>query len=112
MRRIRLHESKINRIRRFAPMGFDQPGVAGGVHADVQNGAGAAPIGIGGAGTHGYQRGRAKMGQDSGDIDAMPGGNRAHSCGWDRHGFGHRQIKPDQPLQAFRPPTMRRRLDT
>jgi hypothetical protein len=51
------------------------------------------------------------MCQNRPHIDSMPRRDSADRGGRQGHRFRHRQIKPHKPLQAFRPPAMRRGLD-
>ena len=105
--RVGLDEAQVKRIRCSLAMRLGQAGVALSVQADVEDGRRAAPIGVGRAGADGDQRAVAKMAKDSSGIHAMPRRDGADGAGGKGHGFRHRQVKPHQALQAFRPPAMR-----
>ena len=111
MDRIGLDEPQIQRIRRLLAMRLGQPGMALGVQANVENRRRPAPVGVAGRRADRDQRPVAKAVKDTRRIDPMPRRDGAHGAGGHRHRFRHRQIKPHQPLQAFRPPAMRRRRD-
>ena len=104
--RIALHEAQIKRIRRRLAVGLHQPVVAGSVEADVEDGGRAAPIGVLGRRAHRDQRLGAEMGQNGGAIERLTGGDGAHRGGGQCHGLRHRQLDPDQPLQALGAPAV------
>ena len=111
MNRVGLHETQIKRIRQIGPMLLGQFGMFFRVQPDIQQGARPAPCRIGRAGTHRQKRGGAEyLGKPAG-IGHLPCRNGAHGIARQRHGPRHRQIKPDQTLQAFGPPAMPIRID-
>jgi hypothetical protein len=106
-----LDEPQPQRIGGLRAVPGGQGSVAGGVHADVQHGGGAAEIGVFGAGADGDQGRGAKVFQNTGRINAVALGNGADRRRRQGHGLRHGHIQPDQPLQAFGTPAMRGGLD-
>ncbi|MPL94795.1 hypothetical protein SDC9_40953 [bioreactor metagenome] len=111
MGRVILHEAQIERIGRLMPVAVGQPRVHGIVHADVQHCPRPAPFGIFRARAHRNKEIRPEHRSQPLGVGQLPGDDRAHRLAGQRHGLRHRQIKPDQPLQALRPPAMARDTD-
>jgi hypothetical protein len=71
-------------------------------HADVEDGAGAAPVGVERGGAHGQERREAEGSHDLPELGHPPLGDAADGVEGQRHGEGDRHPQPDQPLEAFR----------
>ena len=100
---IALHEPQENLGRRLGAQRLAQFGVAVVVHADVQHRAGPAPIGVLRRRAHTQQRAGRECGKDAGNVRQMPRGDVVHRAKAQRHGRGHRQVQPHQPLQTLCP---------
>ncbi len=87
-------------------MALDQPGMERIVHADIQDRAGSAPVGVFRGGSHRKQRVGSEKGEHRVEIGHVAGRQRVHGVKIQRHRWRHRHVEPDQPLQAFRPPAM------
>ena len=101
------HKAQIDRVGTGLAVSLLQRLVPGRVHADVEDGARAAPVRIGGRGADRDQRTGPEMFQDRRRIDRRALRYGPHGRGGQRHGQRHRQVHPDQPLQTFGAPAMR-----
>ncbi len=111
MHRVRLDEAQIQRVRRRLAVAEDKLGVQRFVHTDVEDRPRPAPVGIFRRGPHRQQRFGAEIGQHRVEIGHVAGRQPMHRTEIQHHRRRHRHVKPDQPLQAFGPPTMARRRD-
>ena len=108
MDRIGLHEFQIDRIGQRRAVQLGEFGMALGIHAHVQHRPRPAPFGVRRAGAHRHQLAFAEQRQKPRRIGHLARSNRPDGIARHRHGLRHRQVKPDQPLQALGPPAMPR----
>ncbi len=107
MNRVALDKAQIQRSRGLDPHRIRQVNIARVIHADVQDGTRAAPIGIFGTGPDTQQRGLFKLLKNSGQIRHLPIRYLMHRIKRQRDRSWNRQFQTNQTLQTFRPPAMR-----